>query len=150
MGAYVNASEMKIQMAYKCAVMLQDLIRPYLLRRLKRDILGNSLPEKEESVLFCPLSSYQRHLYSTFLSSNEVALVLQRAMRPFRAIGIMRKICNHPRLVSKESFAQRDGEEGTTDSGKMEVMKTILTTWYTQGHQVLLFSQTTSMLNIST
>ncbi|KIY91715.1 DNA excision repair protein ERCC-6 [Monoraphidium neglectum] len=53
-GGYVNASTLQarrgmlVQAAYRCAVVLRDLISPYLLRRLKKDVLGDSLPQKTE------------------------------------------------------------------------------------------------------
>jgi DNA excision repair protein ERCC-6 len=37
-GGYSNASPMQVQLAYRCALVLRDLINPYLLRRQKRDI----------------------------------------------------------------------------------------------------------------
>ena len=37
-GGYSNASPMQIQLAYRCALVLRDLINPYLLRRQKKDI----------------------------------------------------------------------------------------------------------------
>lgn len=40
----------KVSTAYKCAVVLRDLISPYLLRRRKMDIEAE-LPEKTEQVL---------------------------------------------------------------------------------------------------
>lgn len=40
----------QVQAAYKCAVVLRDLISPYLLRRLKKDVLGDTLPSKTEQV----------------------------------------------------------------------------------------------------
>lgn len=52
-------------------------------------------------VLFCRLTSYQRRLYGEFLESTEVKSVLSRTMRAFRAIGILRKLCNHPDLVCR-------------------------------------------------
>ena len=60
-------------------------------------------------VLFCRLTSYQRHLYSEFLDSTEVKHVLSKTMRAFRAIAILRKLCNHPDLACKvgESVATR-------------------------------------------
>jgi SNF2 family DNA or RNA helicase len=38
-----------VQTAYKCAVALRDLINPYMLRRMKADVL-KSLPKKTEQV----------------------------------------------------------------------------------------------------
>lgn len=48
-GAYVNCSAFKAQAAYQCSVVLRDLIRPYLMRRLKADVKLD-LPSKTEQV----------------------------------------------------------------------------------------------------
>lgn len=64
-GGYSNASPIQVQTAYKCAVALRDLINPYLLRRMKKDVL-TSLPSKSEQVLFCQLTESQRNAYEVF------------------------------------------------------------------------------------
>lgn len=46
----------------RCAVVLRDLISPYLLRRRKADV-AMQLPKKTETVLFCSLTETQRDLY---------------------------------------------------------------------------------------
>jgi hypothetical protein len=48
-GGYANASPIQVSTAYKCAVLLRDLISPYLLRRLKADV-NHFLPKKTEQV----------------------------------------------------------------------------------------------------
>lgn len=48
--------------ACRCAVVLRDLISPYLLRRRKADV-ATQLPKKTETVLFCSLTEAQRDLY---------------------------------------------------------------------------------------
>ena len=55
----MNATNIQVQTAYKCACILRDLISPYLLRRLKADV-ANDLPQKTEQVLFCRLTDLQR------------------------------------------------------------------------------------------
>ncbi len=49
MGGYSNATKLQVQTAYKCAVVLRDLIKPYLLRRMKADVKAQ-LPKKSEHV----------------------------------------------------------------------------------------------------
>ena len=49
MGGYANASSLQVTTAYKCAVVLRDLIAPYLLRRRKADVAAQ-LPAKTEQV----------------------------------------------------------------------------------------------------
>lgn len=48
-GGYSNASQLQVSAAYKCAVMLRDMISPYLLRRAKADV-AKQLPQKSEQV----------------------------------------------------------------------------------------------------
>jgi DNA excision repair protein ERCC-6 len=48
-GGYASATKLQRQLALKCAVVLRDLIKPYLLRRLKSDV-NLMLPQKTEQV----------------------------------------------------------------------------------------------------
>ncbi|KAK4408156.1 protein CHROMATIN REMODELING 8 [Sesamum angolense] len=70
-GGYANATPLQVSTAYRCAVVLRDLIMPYLLRRMKVDV-DAQLPKKTEHVLFCSLTPEQRSLYRAFLASSEV------------------------------------------------------------------------------
>lgn len=70
-GSYANATEIQVETAYKCACMLRDTINPYLLRRSKSEVQTQiKLPPRHEQVLFCKLTTDQRHLYKTFLRSR--------------------------------------------------------------------------------
>ncbi|CAM9285531.1 unnamed protein product [Phaeothamnion confervicola] len=101
-GGYANATAHQAQLAYRSAVVLRDLIDPYLLRRQKKDIQEVlRLPQKTEQVLFCRLTPFQRRLYADYITSPEVQRVLSRDARSFRAIGVLRKLCNHPDLVCR-------------------------------------------------
>ena len=66
----------QVSTAYKCAVVLRDLIAPYLLRRRKADVM-RSLPKKTEQVLFTMLGLEQRDLYRSYLASQEVEDILE-------------------------------------------------------------------------
>ncbi|KAF2292704.1 hypothetical protein GH714_027177 [Hevea brasiliensis] len=74
-GGYANASPLQVSTAYRCAVVLRDLIMPYLLRRMKVDV-DAQLPKKTEHVLFCSLTAEQRSVYRAFLASTEVEQIL--------------------------------------------------------------------------
>jgi len=174
-GGYSNASPMQVQLAYRCALVLRDLINPYLLRRQKKDLKEVSrLPGKTEQVLFCRLSNRQRSMYEAYLRSEEVANLMKGSTQLFRSIITLRKICNHPDLVCKpgqssyESFLRNghvndDDLESSSDedemsmnerenlvecAGKFEVLAKILPLWHNQGHRVLIFCQWKKMLNI--
>ena len=101
LGGYSNATPTQAQLAYRCALVLRDLIHPYLLRRMKKDIMQIlPMPKKTEQVLFCKLTARQRALYRAAVSSPEIRLILEGKASHFRAITVLRKICNHADLVA--------------------------------------------------
>lgn len=103
-GTYANASAVAVAAAYKCAVMLRDMISPYLLRRSKADV-AKQLPEKTEQVLFCTLSAPQRKLYRAYLASKDVAEIFDGKRPPMEGITTLRKICNHADLLHRIELA---------------------------------------------
>jgi DNA excision repair protein ERCC-6 len=171
-GGYSNASPMQVQVAYRCALILKDLIHPYLLRRLKNNIMEvNRMPTKTEQVLFCRLTNRQRILYESFLQSDLVKNVLRGNAQLLGAITVLRKICNHPDLVCSPNKSSTDlflqtgycndqGDDNSSDdelqeeeslterSGKLQVLAKILPLWKKQGHRVLIFCQWKKMLNL--
>uniref|UniRef100_A0A2P2L6V3 DNA helicase n=1 Tax=Rhizophora mucronata TaxID=61149 RepID=A0A2P2L6V3_RHIMU len=78
---------------------LHNVLRPFILRRLKRDV-EKQLPMKHEHVVYCRLSRRQRNLYEDFIASSETQATLASA-NFFGMISIimqLRKVCNHPDL----------------------------------------------------
>ncbi|KAG2686940.1 hypothetical protein I3760_09G030300 [Carya illinoinensis] len=78
---------------------LHNVLRPFILRRLKRDV-EKQLPMKHEHVIFCRLSKRQRNLYEDFIASSETQATLANA-NFFGMISVimqLRKVCNHPDL----------------------------------------------------
>lgn len=146
-GGYANASNIQVQTAYKCAMVLRDLIDPYLLRRVKADVDIN-LPDKTEQVLFCRLTKQQRQLYERTLASKEVKLAMEGRSKIFAAITLLRKICSHPDLLHHSLVEKPDDYGNAERSTKMQVLATLLPAWRDGGHRVLLFSQTVQMLDI--
>ena len=146
-GGYANATALQVSTAYRCAVVLRDLILPYLLRRMKADV-NAQLPKKSEHVLFCSLTEAQRDLYRAFLASSEVEQIFDGSRNSLYGIDVMRKICNHPDLLEREHSAQHPDYGNWERSGKMKVMDQVLRVWKDQGHRVLLFAQTQQMLDI--
>ncbi|VDM76367.1 unnamed protein product [Strongylus vulgaris] len=141
-GGYANATKQQLLTAYKCAVVLRDAISPYILRRLKKDVKKSlDLPEKNEKVLFCELSSEQRQLYKDYLSSRECRNILKGRLDAFVGLTLLRKLCNHPDLVTggPNRYGEFDVAEdpskafGYPDrSGKMRVLLQLLTIWRKQ------------------
>ncbi|CAJ0609014.1 unnamed protein product [Cylicocyclus nassatus] len=158
-GGYANATKQQLLTAYKCAVILRDAISPYILRRLKKDVKKSlDLPDKNEKVLFCELSSEQRKLYRDYLCSRECRNILKGRLDAFVGLTLLRKLCNHPDLVT--GGPNRHGEYDVNEdptmafgypdrSGKMRVLLQLLDIWKKQGgEKVLVFSQSREMLNI--
>ncbi|KAL8523143.1 hypothetical protein ACS0TY_013205 [Phlomoides rotata] len=146
-GGYANASPLQVSTAYRCAVVLRDLIMPYLLRRMKMDV-DAQLTKKTEHVLFCSLSPEQRSVYRAFLASSEVEQIFDGSRNSLSGIDVMRKICNHPDLLEREHSHGNPDYGNPNRSGKMKVVAEVLNVWKEQGHRVLLFSQTMQMLDI--
>ncbi|KAL0437357.1 UNVERIFIED_CONTAM: DNA excision repair protein CSB [Sesamum radiatum] len=146
-GGYANATPLQVSTAYRCAVVLRDLIMPYLLRRMKGDV-DAQLPKKTEHVLFCSLTPEQRSLYRAFLASSEVEQIFDGSRNSLYGIDVMRKICNHPDLLEREHSHGNPDYGNPKRSGKMKVVAEVLNVWKEQGHRVLLFAQTQQMLDI--
>ncbi|KAK6143955.1 hypothetical protein DH2020_020775 [Rehmannia glutinosa] len=146
-GGYANATPLQVSTAYRCAVVLRDLIMPYLLRRMKVDVDAH-LPKKTEHVLFCSLTPEQRSVYRAFLASSEVEQIFDGSRNSLYGIDVMRKICNHPDLLEREHSHGNPDYGNPKRSGKMKIVAEVLNVWKEQGHRVLLFSQTQQMLDI--
>jgi SNF2 family DNA or RNA helicase len=119
---------------------LRELVRPYILRRLKTDkAVIADLPDKTEVKAFCQLSRKQAALYEQ--SVKELAKQLQDAE------GIQRKglvlsflmrfkqICNHP------SQWLGDGSWGEDDSGKWARLRDIAEVIAAKQEKMLVFTQ---------
>lgn len=58
------------------------------------------VPTKFEHVVFCQLSDFQLSLYKHFISSKSIQRLLRgQGSQPLKAIGLLKKLCNHPDLL---------------------------------------------------
>ncbi|RVX71854.1 hypothetical protein B0A52_04253 [Exophiala mesophila] len=78
---------------------LHKVIRPFLLRRLKRDV-EKQMPLKYEHVEICRLSKRQRQLYDGFMARAQTKETLTSGnyLSIINALMQLRKVCNHPDL----------------------------------------------------
>lgn len=125
---------------------LNRLIKPFVLRRIKKDVL-DELPEKIEHTMIAELTEDQKKLYLAYLEDikgkidseiNEVGFEKSK-IKILAALTRLRQLCCHPSLFI-------DNYEG--ESGKMLLLEEIIRESVNGGHRILLFSQYTSMLQI--
>jgi non-specific serine/threonine protein kinase len=130
---------------------LRDLVRPYILRRLKTDrSVITDLPDKTEVQAFCHLTRKQAALYQAAV--DELTEALHRAERA-EDEGIQRKgmilsflmrfkqICNHP----SQWLGDHDWKE--TDSGKFIRLREIAEVIGARQEKVLVFTQFREVTN---
>jgi DNA excision repair protein ERCC-6 len=139
-GGYTNATAFVVFRAYTAAVNLRDLIKPFLLRRLKKDVQAN-LPSKTEQIFFVKLTSIQERAYRDFLESGLCRSILDGSAEAFVGIDHLRKICNHPALLEDSA-----GLGVPEHSSKLNLLAKVLPQWQRRGHRALLFSQSLRML----
>lgn len=128
------------------AAELARQIQPFILRRLKTDVL-KELPEKIENKVIAELTEEQKKVYLAYLSRvrSEITDELNQSgfqrsqIKIIAALTRLRQICCHPGMFL---------EEYTGDSGKLQLLEEIITEALDGGHRVLLFSQFTTMLAI--
>ena len=120
---------------------VKEKVAPFILRRRKEDVLKD-LPEKFEVIITTEMSPEQRKLYDAFrlqakekFKSNDGSKV----MEVLSIITRLRQICVDPSTFV-ENF---EGE-----SGKITMLKEIVTNKIKEGHRFLIFSQFVSALNI--
>lgn len=124
---------------------LQKMIRPFVLRRLKKDVLKD-LPDKIEKDMYVKLDGEQEKLYEAHVKRLQMVLdgqtdaEFQRSKIQILAeITKLRQICCHPGLLY---------EDYHSNSSKLEMCVELIQNAVNGGHKILLFSQFTSMLEI--
>jgi chromodomain-helicase-DNA-binding protein 1 len=138
---------------------LQEKIKPYILRRLKKDV-ETSLPGKTERILRVELSDVQTDYYKNILTRNYGALNQGIKGSQFSLLNIvaeLKKASNHPYLFDgvEEKVLSNFGSSRENvlrglimTSGKMVLLDQLLNKLRRDGHRVLIFSQMVRMLDI--
>jgi superfamily II DNA or RNA helicase len=132
---------------------LAKRVRPFLLRRLKRDVV-KELPAKLEQVSFCDLTDEQATVYQQLLAHTrkevleavgEQGLAKSR-MLVLTALLRLRQVCCDLRLLQKPDESGGKSAKADKASGKVQLFGELLDEIVDGGHRVLVFSQFTSML----
>ena len=120
---------------------LNQLTGPFILRRMKSDVL-KELPPKTENVYRIELEEEQRKLYLAAVVDAREKLQAAKPedkMAVFAVLMRLREICCDPRLIA-------DNWEG--GSAKLDACAELVSSAVEGGHRILLFSQFTSMLEL--
>ena len=125
---------------------LRERIRPFLMRRLKSEVLSD-LPEKHEQYLYAAMPPEQDRVYQTLLATlrQHVGQALDEGSLPRARMQVLsvllklRQVCCHPKLFLPDY-------EGT--SGKLELLVQTVHSAIDSGRRMLIFSQFVGMLQI--
>ena len=124
---------------------LQTMIKPFVLRRLKKDVLKD-LPEKQETVVYSKLDGEQRQLYDAMLSQfREDILSIPAESFGAERMNILAKLMRLRQICCEPSLCF---ENYNDTSAKLETCVELVKGAVDSGHKILLFSQFTSMLEI--
>lgn len=128
---------------------LKKRISPFILRRIKKDVLPE-LPPKIIQTLFSDLSPIQQKLYQEILDETRESILYRikkdglkkSKIHILTALLKLRQISNHPSLINPAIGI------GDNISGKADLLKEILIESVDSNHKILLFSQFTQMLHL--
>lgn len=154
MPDYLNSHARFVEM-YEKPIMkedtaaLQDLhqhIEPFILRRMKKDVL-TELPDKYETKMLTDMSEDQKMIYLSYLenirseirSEIEENGVEKSRMKILAALTRLRQICCHP-----STFL----ENYQGGSGKLDLLMEVIPEAIANDHRILVFSQFTAMLRL--
>ncbi len=125
---------------------LQERIKPFIMRRLKSEVLKD-LPEKHEQSLYAAMTPEQELIYNQLLETlrTHVGEALSSGSLPRARMQVLsillklRQVCCHPKLFL-------DDYEGT--SGKLELLIQTVKQAIDDKRRLLIFSQFVGMLQI--
>ncbi|XP_043094080.1 DNA excision repair protein ERCC-6-like [Puntigrus tetrazona] len=182
---------------------LMDIIQPYFLRRTKADVQHKkqkrkegyedeedqenkcpnagdgaempSLTRKNDLIVWTYLSSVQEDIYNQFISLDHIKQLLTTTRSLLAELTVLKKLCDHPRLLSNRAVTQLGLEQGSVsdaihpdddtesavsqidkisddtlvaESGKLQFLVSLLECLREEGHRTLIFSQSRKMLDI--
>jgi ATP-dependent helicase STH1/SNF2 len=153
---------------------LHKVLRPFLLRRLKKDVEAD-LPDKVERIIKCKMSALQHRVRSpVFDSDSNSTCVCEQLYRQVKDFGVilaedgtsnkgrtaqlnnqlmqLRKICNHPFVFRQveDAIARHTNLPGEYHlvrcAGKFELLDRILPKLFAAHHRILMFFQMTHIM----
>ncbi|XP_043845436.1 DNA excision repair protein ERCC-6-like [Dromiciops gliroides] len=191
-----DATSREKALGLKISENLMMLIKPYFLRRTKEDVQKKSanksqsnlreknpggdmvreipsLSRKNELIIWVYLVPLQEEIYRKFVSLNHIKQLLTETRSPLAELTVLKKLCDHPRLLSARACSLLGLKEGNfsggdesqvahsdiqieqvlheslmQESGKMMFLMALLKRLQDEGHQTLVFSQSRKLLDI--
>ncbi|ETM40523.1 hypothetical protein L914_13551 [Phytophthora nicotianae] len=142
-------------------VRLQQLLAPYILRRVKEDV-EKSIPPKEETIISVELTTLQKQYYRAIYDKNKSFLYrgTKNGLPTLNNIQLqLRKCCNHPFLIKGVEERELDElgnnptpaqvmEKTIECSGKMMLVSKLIPKLKRDGHKILIFSQFLKQLDL--
>ncbi len=122
---------------------LREKTKPYILRRLKSQVLAE-LPPKTEVTLYCDFTDPQKAIYDQALAAARDEMDTLQGARAFHILHLilrLRQIACHPLLAVKRSRKK-------LSSGKTEEVFQSALEILSEGHKILIFSQFTRHLQL--
>lgn len=131
-------------------MLLTKLVKPFILRRKKSDVLLD-LPEKMEEISYCDLSDEQRKIYGQLVGESrpEIMDELRNDQKPvpymhiFSLLSKLKQVCDHPSLILDDVQHYQKHE-----SGKWDLFVELLNEARDSNQKVVVFSQFLGMLAI--
>lgn len=134
---------------------LHQVLRPFLLRRLKADVLrmGEQLPDKQEHNLICDMSAWQRAIYVKIVKSERILFVDRHGRQRYDKLSNpamqLRKCVNHPYLFFQDhSSMVVDSPDLWRCAGKFDMLDACITKFLKSGHRILVFNQMTKVVDL--
>lgn len=131
---------------YRRAEELQRKIKPFILRRTKKEV-ATELPDKTEMIIYCEMGEEQRKIYNAcekelrdFIASKNDDEITTNNMHVLTGLTKLRQLCDAPVLLKEEGYQ-------TESSAKMDVLMEQIENKSSQ-HKILVFSQFVSMLDL--
>jgi len=130
----------------KVSAVLKRQIMPFVLRRLKSDVL-TELPEKIETTLYAEMTAEQQKVYTAYLmqAKGELSGAFEGDAYRESQIEILSKLTRLRQLCCHPATFMENYKGG---SGKLDATVETVLSSVQAGHRLLVFSQFTKMLDI--
>jgi superfamily II DNA or RNA helicase len=153
-SAGVESAELEEEEKLLIINRLHQVLRPFLLRRLKTDV-AKYMPDKVEIVVKCSLSAWQSVMYKHIQNKHVVSMDSRSGKIGVKGLNNtfmqLRKICNHPFLFYDDDQIHdlmKDRTDIVRAAGKFDMLDQMLPKLIAKKHKVLIFTQMTRVLDI--